>query len=211
MILLTIGQLEAYDGVRVKWRRHFEAAKAIFDELGLVALHRAVYYPVQLGFTELAVGEPSRVVDLLRESCTALERLGNVGHLGTAAPLTAQLLLALGRLDEAERYAFWGRDVAIAGDLDAQSRWRVAISGVRSQQGRHDEAVSLARESVAILAESEFIYSLGLAYLALARALRGSSDETSARVAAHEARRLALGMRNQATLWKVESFLGLGA
>ena len=57
----------------------------------------------------------------------------------------------------------------------------IAISGLRSRQGRHDEAITLARESVALLARSDFIVSLQLAHLALARALRMAADERGAR------------------------------
>jgi len=123
------------------------------------------------------------------------------------APLTAETLLAVGRLEEVEQYAFRGRDVADPADLDAQSRWRFAISGLRSIQGRHGEAVALAREAVALLAGSEFIVLLTLANLALANALRAAGDEPAAVVAAQEARRLASAKQDQSALHKIDAFL----
>lgn len=123
------------------------------------------------------------------------------------APLTAQTLLAVGRPEEVERYAFWGRDVADPGDLDAQAHWRIAISGLRSRQGQHDEAVALAREAVALLAGSELIVSMTQANLAFASALRAAGDEPAALVAAREARRLAAAKQDRSALRKIEAFL----
>ena len=206
-ILLTIGELEARGGVREVWRRHFDAAKAIIDDLGLVQPLDAALYPLVLGLTELVAGEPARTVDLLRTSCSRLERLGDVGHLSSLAPLTAQTLLALNLLGDVERYAFWGRDIADSRDLDAHARWRIALSGLRTEQGRHPEAVELAAEAVAILAASGFAGVLEQAHLTLAGALRASGDEPAALTAAQEAWRLAVAKQDQAALRAISAFL----
>jgi hypothetical protein len=205
-ILITIGQLEARSGAPDRWRRHFDAAKAIIDDLGLRYPLGASNYPIMLGITELAAGDPARTLELLRWSCSTLDRLGALSHLATAAPLTAQTLLALGRLDEVEHYAFWGRDIAIDGDLDAQARWRIAISGLRSQQGSHDEAIALARECVALLAPSEFMVIRATAHMTLAGALRTAGDEPAAVAAAHEAERLATAKQDVAALRSIAAF-----
>ena len=206
-ILLTIGELEARGGVRDVWRRHFDAAKTIIDDLGLVQPLDAALYPLVLGLTELVAGEPARTVDLLCTSCSRLERLGDIGHLSSLAPLTAQTLLALNRLGDVERYAFWGRDIADSRDLDAHARWRIALSGLRTEQGRHPEAVELAAEAVAILAASGFAGVLEQAHFALAGALRASGDEPAALTAAEEARRLAVAKQDQAALRTISAFL----
>ena len=52
-------------GIPDVWRRHFEAAKVIIDDLGLVLPLGAAEYPIQLGEAELSAGEPIRTVDLL--------------------------------------------------------------------------------------------------------------------------------------------------
>jgi predicted ATPase/DNA-binding SARP family transcriptional activator len=206
-ILLNIGELEWRNGVGDRWRRHFDAAKAIIDDFGLLHPLGSAIYPIMYGDAELAAGEPNRSLELLRWSCVTLEHLGDIGHLGTAAPLTGQTLLALGRLDEVEQYAYWGRDVADPADLDAHSRWRNAMSGLRSRQGRHDEAVALARESVALLSASEFTVSQEIAHLVLADALRAAGDEAGAMAAAHEARGFAAAKEDRAVLATIRTFL----
>jgi hypothetical protein len=186
-----------------------------FDDLGVKL--GELSYAGCLGEAELAAGEPGRVVELLLRSCATLDRLVGLGeprspskwsgYLSSMAPLTAQMLLAVGQLEEVERYAFWGRDIAIPGDLDAQSRWRIAISGLRSQQGRHSEAVGLAREAVGLLAGSEWMMSLTDANQAFASALRAAGDEPAALAAAQEAQRLASAKQDRSALRKIEAFL----
>ena len=44
--LLAIGELEARTGVRDRWRRHFDKAKGIIDDLGLMWPLAAGTYPV---------------------------------------------------------------------------------------------------------------------------------------------------------------------
>ena len=191
-ILLALGCVEASSGVVDRWRRHFDTAKVIIDDLGLVFPLGAARYPTDLGDTELEVGDPARTVELLRSSCSTLDRLGERNRLASLAPLAAQTLLAVGRLDEVEHHAFWGRDIAHPDDVDAQYRWRVAVSGLRLKQARHDEAIGLARESVALLAGSGRARSLGIAHMALAMALRAAGDEVEAVASAHAAERLAV-------------------
>jgi hypothetical protein len=207
MTLLALGELEARSGVRDRWRRHFEAAKIIIDDLGLLFPLGAATYPSFLGEAELVAGDPARSVELLLSSCSTLDRLGDKNRLASLAPLTARTLLALGRFDEVEHYAFWGRDTAHLEDLDAQMQWRVAISGLRSHQGRHDEAIALARESVTLLAPSELMAGLGASYMALAGALRAAGDEAGAVTAAHEAESLAAARQDVASFRKIAAFL----
>ena len=206
MTLLVLGELEARTGVGGRWRRRFDAAKVIIDDLGLVLPLGAAEYPISLGDSELVAGDPARTVDLLCRSCMTLDRLGEHSRLASMAPLTARTLLAVGRSDEVERYAFWGRDIAHPEDVDAHVRWRIAISGLRSQQRRHAEAVALANEAVALLAESELLLSSALAQLTLATALRAGGNETAAAAAAMEARRFAQAKEDQAMLGAIAAF-----
>lgn len=207
VLLMHLGELEAMNGVPDVWRRQFVEAKAIIYDLGLLFPYGFFGYPAFLATTELAAGEPARVVDVLQESCSILHRLDDLGRLASLAPLTAQVLLAVGRLDEVERYATWGKDIATEDDLDAQVRWRMAISGLRSRQARHDEAIVLARESVARIVDSEWVVLAADAHFRLADALRAAGDEIGALTAAHEAHRLAAAKQNQAALRKIEAFL----
>jgi DNA-binding SARP family transcriptional activator len=208
LVLMALGQLEARSVDPADWRRHFDAAKEIIDDLGLVIPMGAFGYPLFLGDTELHAGDPARAVDMLTESCATLDRLGDfIGGLASMAPLTARVLLAAGQPDEVERYAFWGRDIAEADDVEAHAEWRLAISGLRTSQGRHDEATSLAREAIDLVAEREMAQLLGDAKLTLARASRAAGDEPGALAAAEEAHRIADAKGDQAALRSITAFM----
>jgi tetratricopeptide (TPR) repeat protein len=208
MLLLAIGGLEAMTGVPDAWRLPFESAKAIIDDLGLVVPFGAALYPLNLADAEMLAGDPERVIDLLLESCRTLDRLSLTTLLASLAPVTAQTLLVLGRLDEVERYAIWGRELATPDDLDANARWRNALSGLRSAEGRHLEAIELARESVAIMADTEFMDSRMSGQMVLARALRAGGSEAGALAAAEAARVLAADKGNITALRAIARFVG---
>jgi tetratricopeptide (TPR) repeat protein len=209
MILMELGRFEAMTDVGDAWRCHFDEAKTIIDDLGLLIPIGAAAYPKKLGATEVACGEPARVLDFLMESCSTLDRLGDpmIGHLATLAATTAEALHAAGRVDDAEHYASWAMDLAESPDEHAD--WRMAMSRVRSTQGRHAEAVTLAREALDLVVPigSEDLVDLRRAHLSLARALRGAGDEPEAVAAAHEARQLATAKQDQAALRRIDAFL----
>ncbi|MFL5677668.1 MAG: ATP-binding protein [Chloroflexota bacterium] len=208
MLLLAIGGLEAMSGVSDGWRATFDAAKAIIDDLGLVVPFGAALYPLNLADAEMLAGDPARVAGLLRESCATLDRLALPTLLASLAPVTAQVLLAVGQVDEVERYATWGRDLATSDDIDANARWRNALSALRRTEGRHVEAIELARESVAIMADSEFVDSQMTGQLVLARALRAAGDQAGALEAAEVARGLAATKGNVTALRTIAAFVG---
>jgi tetratricopeptide (TPR) repeat protein len=208
LILIELGRLEAQTGVRDRWRRPFDAAKAIIDDLGLLVPLGVATFPHKLGVAEIAAGDPARVVEMLRDSCSTLDSLGLSGPLSQLASITSEALHAVGRLDEAEHYACWGRDAAQPNAPDAQVDWRIAMTGVRSAQGHHDEAITLIREALAIIpADSEDFVYLGRARLSLASALRAAGEEHLALEAAHEAQRLASAKQDRTALRKIEAFL----
>ena len=147
------------------------------------------------------------MIELLRQSCRTLDRLALPTLLASLAPVTAAALLAIGQLDEVEHYATWGRDLAAPDDIDANARWRNALSGLRRIQGRSLEAIELARESVAIMADSEFLDSRMTGQMVLARALRAAGDEAGAIDAAGVARTLAATKGNVTALRTIAGFV----
>lgn len=212
LILMELGRLEAQNGIRDKWRLNFDAAKEIIDDLGLLVPLGVAMYPQKLGATELAAGNPARVVEMLRESCSTLDRLGLMGPLSAMASITSEVLLALGRPDEAERFACWGRDTANPDAPDLQVDWRMAMAGVRSRQGRHEAAGALVREALAIIPSGSEDYAyLGKAWMLLAGVLRAAGEEPAAQEAALEARRLAAAKEDRTALRKIGAFLQAAA
>jgi hypothetical protein len=66
------------------------------------------------------------------------------------------VLLAEGRIDEAEKYALAARETVSAEDIASRATTRVALAQVRAAQGRDEEAETLFREAVDIISSSEY-------------------------------------------------------
>ena len=167
----------------------------------------AAKYPTDLGEAELVAGDPARSVDLLRSSCSTLDRLGDRNRLATLAPITARTLLALGRRTRGSAMRSGGGTSPTRRTSTPNTNGVSPVSGLRSRQGRHDEAIALSRESVALLATSQPPRSQRTANMALAGALRAAGDEAGALGAAHEAERLATARQDVASLRKVAASL----
>jgi tetratricopeptide (TPR) repeat protein len=124
-------------------------------------------------------GEPSRAEKMLRESIRLLAPMEERGILCESQRLLAQLLLAEGRIDEAEKYALAARETVSAEDVHSRATTRIALAQVRAAQDRDPEAEQLFREAVEI-AESAEHSRVGIdvfpAYAEFLRA-RGRDDE----------------------------------
>jgi tetratricopeptide (TPR) repeat protein len=107
--------------------------------------------------TELLAGDPAAAVAVGEESCRLHEEFGHWSQLSTAAGGTAQAYYALGSLDEAERWAARSEELGAVDDATTQILWRQARAKVLARRGEHAEAERLAREAVAIAAETEML------------------------------------------------------
>jgi hypothetical protein len=140
-IFISCGVLEMFRGRLDEGRLQLAEAKHIADEIGVVIPLAAADWPMALGLAELLVGDPARAKDVLMGAIPTLQDAGDLGHLASIAPLAAQVLIAIGEADRAESFAELGRSVAADEDLDAQVRWRLAMSGIDAARGRIDQAV----------------------------------------------------------------------
>jgi ATP/maltotriose-dependent transcriptional regulator MalT len=103
------------------------------------------------------------------------------GTLCESQRLLAQVLLAQGRIDEAEKFALAGRDTVSPEDVSSRATTRVALAEVRAAQGRDDESDSLFQEAVDVLDESEhcrILLDVVPPYAEFLRA-RGREDEAA--------------------------------
>ena len=100
-------------------------------------------------------GEPKRAEKLLRESIRVLAPLRERGILCESQRLLAQLLLAEGRVEEAEKYALAALETVSAEDLTSRATTRVALAEIRAEQGRDTEAETMFREAMDITGGGE--------------------------------------------------------
>ena len=127
-------------------------------------------------------GVPQRAERYLREAIRILKPLGDRGTLVETQRQLAEVLLELGRVDEAERYALQARETVGPEDVSSRATTRAALGLVRAAQGRDEEAERLLREGVDILAPTEFrrLERRQRALLAQFLRERGRGDEAEA-------------------------------
>src|SRR5204863_3775778 len=108
-----------------------------------------------LGRIAMRTGDAHRAEKLFRESIRLLAPMQDRGTLCETQRLLAQLLLAEGRVDEAEKYALAARETVSAEDVASRATTRLALAQVRAAQGRDDEAETLFREASDIVRGTE--------------------------------------------------------
>jgi tetratricopeptide (TPR) repeat protein len=126
----------------------------------------------------------------LRESVEMLEAMGDKGFLSTIAVDLALTLIAQDRFEEAEQFARRGWDLGASDDIVTQFEWRGAMALVAAAKGEMEEALELARASVAMVDGTGYLSLRGECRMWLGEVLQMAGDEPAAR----EAFSAALGM-----------------
>jgi tetratricopeptide (TPR) repeat protein len=116
---------------------------------------------------KMLAGEPEAAVEILTESYEQVERMGG---FPLESAWLAQSLYAVGRFEEAERRAQAAVDAV--DDALGRSAGLGALARVRAQQGRFDEAESMAREAASYLARTDYSTDRTWVTLDLAEVLR---------------------------------------
>ena len=114
--------------------------------------------------------DASRAEEAAREACETVEAIGDVGNLMAFCGYLAQALLALGRDDEADEWLQHGQTEP-SEERFAQMVWRQAGGKLLARRGEHEEAERLAREAVALGADTDMLNAHGDALLDLAEVL----------------------------------------
>jgi ATP/maltotriose-dependent transcriptional regulator MalT len=130
----------------------FEQARGFLTEAGVtLSAARVLNW---LAIVRWRKGDLEGAERLLREAIGMLTPLQDRGTVVESKRHLAQVLLERGKTDEAERYALEARQTVGARDMSSRATTRLALGLVRAAQGRDEEAESLLREALDILAET---------------------------------------------------------
>ena len=188
--LRLLPRLEAMRG-RFRVARDLVAqAKALAEELGLeIVLARIA---VEAGSVELLAGDAAAAERELRAGCQALERMGDLNHLASVAPMLADALVLQGRDEEAllltERWS--AERLTVPEDADAQIRWRSVRAKVLARAGNVEAAEYVAHEATALAERTEYLDLHAQAVADLSEVLRRAGRPEEASTALREAIRL---------------------
>jgi tetratricopeptide (TPR) repeat protein len=158
-------------------REILRIARATFEEIGATLL--AFTNSFIAGPLELWAGDPLAAERELRESCEALEGMGERAWLCSLETFLAEALYQQGRFDEAEEWARRADETAGKDDLGAQADLQAIQAKVLAQRGEFEAGVRLAHEAVEISARTSQPDHEGDTYYDLAEVLRlaGRPDE----------------------------------
>ncbi len=165
-------ELDAADAALAAAREHLAEAGAAWS------LGRTINFSAWVARHK---GETARAERLFRESIRILAPLEDRATLCESQRGLAQLLVAQGRTEEAERFALAARETVGPHDLTSLSTTSMALGLVRAVQGRDDEAEELLREAQERIAGTEHRLHQRDSLEALAQFLRerGREDEAT--------------------------------
>jgi class 3 adenylate cyclase/tetratricopeptide (TPR) repeat protein len=128
---------------------------------------------------EMLAGDASAAERAVRRSCELLEELGEVGYRFLAVGQLAASLLALERLEEADKWTRTAEELTPNDDVASQMFWRQVRAQVLGRRGEHEPAEKLGREAVSIAEETDMLNFHGnaLADLAEVSILTGHVDD----------------------------------
>jgi class 3 adenylate cyclase/tetratricopeptide (TPR) repeat protein len=156
----------------------YREVREIYTDLGYATAAGKV--TMYLGKNELDRGDLAGASGELRDAIRILKGLGERGFLAEAQRSLAQVLVAQGRLDEAERVALEARETVGTHDRYSKATTALALGTVRAAQGRDEEAESLLREAVAELDATEISFGCVEVQRELATFLRSRGRDEEA-------------------------------
>ena len=126
----------------------------------------------ELGLIEWYAGDPPAAENGFRELCDFLRDVGDTANLAEATAYLAELLLVLGRDDEALLLTDEIRSIATPYDAGQQTRWRSTRSVALARLGRLDEAMPMIEESERLARTTDFVAMLAGSMLSKAEVLK---------------------------------------
>jgi tetratricopeptide (TPR) repeat protein len=135
-------------------------------------------------------GTPREAASLMREAYETMTAIGDRAYASTFAVEMGRVLIDLDELDEAWRFGTIARDTSSTDDVVSQAGGREVQARVLARRGQYDDAISLAREAVAIMAATDYLAEHGDVVVALAQVLHEAGQDDEAIAAASEAREL---------------------
>jgi class 3 adenylate cyclase/type II secretory pathway predicted ATPase ExeA len=180
----ALARLHAMRGDFDRAREQYRASRTAFEELGRSVT--AASTSLDAAPVELLAGDAELAADLLFSDYNALSAIGERYVLSTVAGFLSQVSYQLDRLDAAETYSLVCRELAADDDVASQTLWRGTRAKLLAGRGLIEEAMLLAREAVALAADTEAPIMQAETRLELAATSRiaGLADEAREHIAA---------------------------
>jgi predicted ATPase len=176
--LRALAGLNAMAGAFGEARELVAAHKELVQELGLrvSAASAAETY----GIVEMLAGDPAAAERELGWGYGVLEEIGETQNFPDLAAKLADAFYAQGRDERALELSKVSEGATAPDDLSPGVQWRAVRAKLLARQGDLEQAEALAREAVALAAETDFFVLRGDALMDLAEVLRAAGREADA-------------------------------
>jgi class 3 adenylate cyclase/tetratricopeptide (TPR) repeat protein len=145
----ALGSLRRMQGRLVEARPALDEARQLYLDAG--AAGDAAWAGVILGWIDVVEGDGGAAGRAFREAVRVFAANEDHGHLCEAQRAVSELLLAEGKIDEAERHALTANALVSPHDLTSRSSTMTTLARVRAAQGRHADAEQLLVDGLALL------------------------------------------------------------
>jgi tetratricopeptide (TPR) repeat protein len=205
-VLSCLAGLVAMAGRFGEARSLLTRALGLFQELGQDTDAAAVggFFGARI---HTLAGDEIAAERVLREKCDVSRRAGDRAGLATGAADLADVLLALGQPEEAERWCSLAEETGADDDVWTQVGWRTARAKLLARDGKLGEAETLVRETVAWIEPSDALNHRAKTLLDLGEILRVGGRTEEAREAVEDALALFARKENIAGASRAESRL----
>jgi class 3 adenylate cyclase/tetratricopeptide (TPR) repeat protein len=179
--LFTRGIFEAMAGRVDDARPLIDEARSMLEDVA-VTVWLAGPHTQMSAWVRLYSGDAESAEEELRWAVETLERFGELAWYSTVAAILAEALYAQGRLAEAREVVAKGQGFAGSDDAYSQGLLKAVQAKVDARAGRVESAEQLAREAVAAVAETDFLFLQAFTAMALGEVLMllGRPDEADA-------------------------------
>ena len=168
--LFTRGIFEAMAGRVQDARPLIDESRSMLEDVA-VTVWLAGPHTQMSAWVKLYSGDAESAEEELRWAVETLERFGEHAWLSTVAAILAEALYAQGRLAEAEAVVAKGQGFAGSDDAYSQGLLKAVQAKIDARAGRGESAEQLAREAVAAVAETDFLFLQAFTAVALGEVL----------------------------------------
>jgi class 3 adenylate cyclase/tetratricopeptide (TPR) repeat protein len=145
----ALGSLRRMQGRLDEARLALEEARQLYLDAG--AAGDAAWAGLILGWVDVVEGSPVSAARAFREAVRVFGANEDHGHLCEAQRALAELHLAEGKVEDAERHALTANALVSPHDLTSRSSTMATLARVRAAQGRSEEAEQLLNDGLALL------------------------------------------------------------
>jgi len=169
LALVPLAGLHTMQGHFEEGRSLYERSQAIRRELGLtLSMASATMTTREI---HLLAGDTDGAERELRWGYDTLDQIGEKAARSTLAADLAEALYRQARYEEAEQVVQTSLEEASPDDVASQVMGRTVRAKLLGVKGMHDEAEQTAREAVALAEQTDDLFTLGQANMALAEVL----------------------------------------